>query len=96
MEANVTPLHAAGHSKQVCSEQNPPVLSSFIWIISMPSTLREAVPKTDHLSHGEFAALRLRLLTLGASVIETVSLIRLAFAAYPEVSLALTLQPAAP
>jgi hypothetical protein len=64
-------------------------------------TLREAVPKTDHLSNAEFATLRLRLLKLGARVIETVSRIRLAFAAAcPEASLfrqiALTLQPAAP
>ncbi|TIU83173.1 MAG: IS1380 family transposase, partial [Mesorhizobium sp.] len=64
-------------------------------------TLREAVPKTDHLSNAEFATLRLRLLKLGARVIETVSRIRLAFAAAcPEASLfrqiALTLQPAGP
>ncbi|TIV38947.1 MAG: IS1380 family transposase [Mesorhizobium sp.] len=64
-------------------------------------TLREAVPTTDHLSNAEFATLRLRLLKLGARVIETVSRIRLAFAAAcPEASLfrqiALTLQPAGP
>ncbi|ESZ60204.1 transposase IS4 [Mesorhizobium sp. L103C119B0] len=64
-------------------------------------TLREAVPKTHHLSNAEFATLRLRLLKLGARVIETVSRIRLAFAAAcPEASLfrqiALTLQPAGP
>ncbi|MER9573712.1 IS1380 family transposase [Mesorhizobium opportunistum] len=64
-------------------------------------TLREAVPKTDPLSNAEFATLRLRLLKLGARVIETVSRIRLAFAAAcPEASLfrqiALTLQPAGP
>lgn len=40
-------------------------------------TLREAVPTTDHLSNAEFATLRLRLLKLGARVIETVSRIRL-------------------
>ena len=44
-------------------------------------TLREAVPTTHHLRNAEFATLRLRLLKLGARVIETVSRIRLAFAA---------------
>ncbi|UVK49852.1 IS1380 family transposase (plasmid) [Mesorhizobium sp. AR02] len=51
-------------------------------------TLREAVPTTHHLRNAEFATLRLRLLKLGARVIETVSRIRLAFAAAcPEASL---------
>jgi hypothetical protein len=64
-------------------------------------TIREAVPKTHRLAHAEFATLRLRLLKLGARVIETVSRIRLAFAAAcPEAALvrriALTLQPAGP
>ncbi|MFC3320638.1 IS1380 family transposase [Mesorhizobium cantuariense] len=64
-------------------------------------TLRDAVPKTHQLSKAEFATLRLRLLKLGARVTETVSRIRLAFAAAcPEDSLfraiAITLQPAAP
>ncbi|RRI01497.1 IS1380 family transposase [Mesorhizobium tamadayense] len=44
-------------------------------------TLREAVPTTHHLSKAEFATLRLRLLKLGARVTETISRIRLAFAA---------------
>lgn len=65
----------------------------------MMLTLREAVPGTHQLSRAEFATLRLRLLKLGARVIETVSRIRLAFAAAcPEASLfrsiATTLQPA--
>ena len=64
-------------------------------------TLREAVPTTHHLRNAEFATLRLRLLKLGARVIETVSRIRLAFAAAcPEASLfralASNLQPAGP
>ena len=64
-------------------------------------TLREAVPKAHRLARAEFATLRLRLLKLGARVIETVSRIRLAFAAAcPEASLfrsiAATLQPAGP
>ncbi|HSF95006.1 MAG TPA: IS1380 family transposase [Thermohalobaculum sp.] len=63
--------------------------------------LREAVPKTHRLSHAEFATLRLRLLKVGARVIETVSRVRLAFAAAcPEASLfrriAIALQPAGP
>ncbi|GEO85914.1 IS1380 family transposase [Ciceribacter naphthalenivorans] len=64
-------------------------------------TLRDAVPKTHQLSKAEFATLRLRLLKLGARVSETVSRIRLAFAAAcPEASLfraiAIALQPAPP
>jgi len=64
-------------------------------------TLRDAVPGTHHLRNAEFATLRLRLLKLGARVTETVSRIRLAFAAAcPEASLfrgiAITLQPAGP
>jgi hypothetical protein len=64
-------------------------------------TLREAVPASHHLGKAEFATLRLRLLKLGAHVTETVSRIRLAFAAAcPEASLfrsiAATLQPAGP
>jgi Transposase DDE domain group 1 len=64
-------------------------------------TLRDAVPPTHRLAKAEFATLRLRLLKLGARVVETVSRIRLAFAAAcPEASLfqaiAITLQPAAP
>jgi hypothetical protein len=51
-------------------------------------TLREAVPTAHHLGKAEFATLRLRLLKLGARVIETTSRIRLAFAAAcPEASL---------
>ncbi|RWQ44369.1 MAG: hypothetical protein E5Y16_16470 [Mesorhizobium sp.] len=42
-------------------------------------TLREVVPTTHHLSNAEFATLR--LLKLGARITETVSRIRLAFAA---------------
>jgi hypothetical protein len=64
-------------------------------------TVREAVPASHHLAKAEFATLRLRLLKLGARVIETVSRVRLAFAAAcPEAGLfrAITfnLQPAAP
>jgi hypothetical protein len=64
-------------------------------------TLREAVPAAHHLRKAEFATLRLRLLKIAARVAETVSRIRLAFAAAcPEASLvrsiAITLQPAGP
>ena len=64
-------------------------------------TLREAVPKAHRLARAEFATLRLRLLKLGTRVIETVSRVRLAFAAAcPEAhlfrSIATTLQPAGP
>jgi hypothetical protein len=64
-------------------------------------TLREAVPEAHHLAKAEFATLRLRLLKLGARVLETASRIRLAFAAAcPEAGLfrliAASLQPAGP
>ena len=43
--------------------------------------LRNAIPKVHGLAVAEFATLRLRLLKLGARVIETASRVRLAFAA---------------
>ena len=43
--------------------------------------LRDAIPKTHALAVAEFDTLRLRLLKLGARVIETASRVRLAFAA---------------
>ena len=42
-------------------------------------TLRDAIPKAHALAKPEFAAIRLRLIKLGARVIETASRIRLAF-----------------
>lgn len=55
------------------------------WLIL---TLRDAIPKTHALAKAEFATLRLRLLKLGARVIETASRVRLAFAAAcPEAAL---------
>lgn len=64
-------------------------------------TVRDTIPKTHALATAEFATLRLRLLKLGARVIETVSRVRLAFAAAcPEADLfrtiAVALQPAGP
>src|SRR5215471_11280541 len=44
-------------------------------------TLRDAIPKAHALAKAEFATIRLRLIKLGARVIETASRIRLAFAA---------------
>jgi hypothetical protein len=44
-------------------------------------TLRDAIPKAHALTKAEFATIRLRLIKLGARVIETASRIRLAFAA---------------
>ena len=44
-------------------------------------TLREAIPKAHALATAEFNTIRLRLLKLGARVIEMASRIRLAFAA---------------
>ena len=64
-------------------------------------TVRDRIPKAHALATAEFATLRLRLLKLGARVIETVSRVRLAFAAAcPEADLfrriAVMLQPAGP
>jgi hypothetical protein len=51
-------------------------------------TLRDAIPKPHALAKAEFATIRLRLIKLGARVIETASRIRLAFAAAcPEAAL---------
>ena len=50
--------------------------------------MRDAIPKTHTLAVAEFATLRLRLLKLGARVVETASRVRLAFAAAcPEAAL---------
>src|SRR5262249_3218440 len=50
--------------------------------------LRDAIPKPHALAKAEFATIRLRLIKLGARVIETASRIRLAFAAAcPEAAL---------
>ena len=64
-------------------------------------TLRDAIPKAHALAKAEFATIRLRLIKLGARVIETASRIRLAFAAAcPEAALirhlATTISPAGP
>jgi len=64
-------------------------------------TVRDAIPKTHTLATAEFATIRLRLLKLGARVIETTSRVRLAFAAAcPDAvlirQLATTICPAAP
>src|SRR4051812_32924154 len=66
------------------------------WLIL---TVREAVPAAHRLARAEFAAIRLRLLKLGARIRETASRVRLAFAAAcPEADLlrhlATTLAPA--
>ena len=51
-------------------------------------TVRDAIPKTHALAKAEFTTIRLRLLKLGARVIETASRVRLAFAAAcPEAAL---------
>ena len=64
-------------------------------------TLRDAIPKAHALAKAEFATIRIRLIKLGARVIETASRIRLAFAAAcPEAALirylATTISPAGP
>jgi hypothetical protein len=68
------------------------------WLIL---AIREAIPKTDALATAEFATIRLRLLKLGARIIETAARVRIAFAAAcPEAGLfrqlATGLIPAAP
>ena len=64
-------------------------------------TMRDAIPAGHTLAKAEFSTIRLRLLKLGARVIETVSRVRLAFtAACPDAAiirqLATTIIPAAP
>jgi hypothetical protein len=64
-------------------------------------TLRDAIPKTHALAKAEFNTIRLRLLKLGARVIESLSRVRIAFAAAcPEAPLirhlAIALMPAGP
>jgi hypothetical protein len=68
------------------------------WLIL---TVRDTIPATHALAVAQFATIRLRLLKLGARVIETASRIRLAFAAAcPDAILfrhiAATLMPAGP
>ncbi len=68
------------------------------WLIL---TLRDAIPKTYALAKAEFTTLRLRLLKVGARIVETASRVRLAFAAAcPEAALirhlATRLNPAGP
>ena len=64
-------------------------------------TLRDAIPKAHALATAEFNTIRLRLLKLGARVVETASRVRLAFAAAaPDATLiryiAAALMPAGP
>jgi len=64
-------------------------------------TVRDAIPEANPLATAEFNTIRLRLLKLGARVIETVSRVRLAFAAAcPDAALfrhiAAALMPAGP
>lgn len=64
-------------------------------------TVRDAIPKTHALAKAEFATIRLRLLKLGARIIETAARVRIAFAtACPEAVLirhiAIALMPAGP
>lgn len=63
--------------------------------------LRDAIPKPQALACAEFTTLRMRLLKIGARIVETASRVRIAFAAaHPEAalfaSLARCLQPAGP
>jgi hypothetical protein len=64
-------------------------------------TLRDAIPNTHPLAKAEFTTLRLRVLKLGARIVETTSRVRIAFAAAcPEAGLirhiATALLPAGP
>ena len=63
--------------------------------------LRDAIPEPQPLARAEFTTLRLRLIKIGARIVETASRVRVAFAAmHPEArlfaSLARCLQPAGP
>ena len=64
-------------------------------------TVRDAIPKTHALARAEFSTIRLRLLKLGARIIESAARVRIAFAAScPEAPLirhiAAVLMPAGP
>lgn len=64
-------------------------------------TLRDAIPPAHALAKAEFATIRLRLLKLGARIVETAHRVRIAFAAAcPDAALirllAGALRPAAP
>lgn len=64
-------------------------------------TVRDAIPETHRLATAEFNTIRLRLLKLGARVIELASRVRIAFAAAcPDANLirhlATSIVPAAP
>lgn len=64
-------------------------------------TVRDAIPKAHALAKAEFATIRLRLLKLGARIVETTARVRIAFAAAcPEAPLirhiAIALMPAGP
>jgi hypothetical protein len=68
------------------------------WLIL---TVRDTIPKTHALAKAEFATIRLRLLKLGARIVETMARVRIAFAAAcPEAPLirhiANALMPAGP
>ncbi len=55
------------------------------WLIL---AVRDAIPTTEALATAEFATIRLRLLKLGARIIETAARVRIAFAAAcPEAAL---------
>jgi hypothetical protein len=63
--------------------------------------LRDAIPAPQPLARAEFSTLRIRLIKIGARIVETVSRVRIAFAAaHPEAvllaNLARCLQPAGP
>ena len=63
--------------------------------------LRDAIPAPQPLARAEFITLRMRLIKIGARIVETVSRVRIAFAAaHPEAvlfaNLARCLQPAGP
>lgn len=64
-------------------------------------TVRDAIPKTHALARAEFATIRLRLVKLGARIVEAKARVRIAFAAAcPDAALirqiALALMPAGP
>jgi len=102
---NLIKLHKAQLASDRTSCRNPLanqmrliLHTAAYWLIL---TLRDAIPTAHALATAEFATLRLRLLKLGARVIETASRVRLAFAAAcPDARLirhiAAGLMPAAP
>jgi hypothetical protein len=66
------------HTRRIANQMRLILHTAAYWLLL---TVRDEIPKAHPLAKAEFATIRLRLLKLGARVIETTSRIHLAFAA---------------